>query len=162
MFNRMTLIIITMLILLTIVPYFITESNGNIVSGGVKIAEIGGYKPLKIKLILHEEEYVLFHYYSQGCLSCEKQHLVFSQLKSTGNFKYKIVGVGAGAYPDYKISSNVDGYDEKYWDAYNELAKTLSIMGTPTIFLVNSQGDVLNKHIGYITKEEFVNEFKVG
>lgn len=139
-------------------PFISQKDLVNIAKDNTKVAEVGGYKVKKVKEILATDNVSIFHYYSKDCLACDKQHLEFIKLKEKLNTEIDIVGVSSSAYKDGFSFSNGDPYNKTYWDAYNELSKKMQIVGTPTVFAVDSKGNVLKQHIGYIKAEEIMEE----
>lgn len=160
MVSRVKIVFLIIILSLIVLPVITSKSTEiNVAKDNMKVAELGSYKVKTIKEILEPNKVSIFHYYSKDCLACERQHVELIDVKNAGLKNVNIIGIGSGTYSEQKAENKTDAYNNIYWDAYSDIAKKMQIIGTPTIFLVDSNGKVLRKYIGYIEAKDLLLKF---
>ena len=132
---------------------------------GKKLPAIEGvdfYSNENIKLNdLMGDQLALINVWASWCVTCRKEHQVIMEIAKNNNLK--LIGI------NYKDSRS-DGekylevmgnpFDEIIFDPQGKIGMDLGVYATPETFLISSDGLIIHKHIGEITKEVWMENFQ--
>ncbi len=120
------------------------------------------YTNEKVKLNdLMSNQLTLVNVWASWCVSCRKEHQMIMDIAQNNNLK--LIGI------NYKDTRN-DGeeylkvmgnpFDEVIFDPQGKIGMDLGVYATPETFLISKEGIIIYKHIGEITKEVWIENFK--
>tara|TARA_Y100000746_G_scaffold132806_1_gene113713 strand:- start:330 stop:839 length:510 start_codon:yes stop_codon:yes gene_type:complete len=106
------------------------------------------------------DQLALINVWASWCVTCRKEHKVIMDVAK--NNKLKIIGIN---YKDsrsdgeeyLKVMGNP--FDAIIFDPQGKIGMELGVYATPETFLISSNGIIIHKHIGEITKEVWVENF---
>ena len=104
----------------------------------------------------------LINFFASWCAPCKAEHPLFFEIKKEYNDLF-ILGIDM---QDETVDAikflNADGnpYDFVGVDKFGFVAVEFGVVGLPETFLVNSEGKIIYKYLGPLTKEIITNEIK--
>ena len=162
--------IIPLLVFLVIGAFLFLSLNSNpnklpspLVGKNFPVIEgVDFYTNKKIKLNdLMGDQLALINVWASWCVTCRKEHKVIMDIAKNNNLK--LIGI------NYKDSRS-DGeeylqvmgnpFDAIIFDPQGKIGMELGVYATPETFLISSDGIIIQKHIGEITKEVWMENFQ--
>ena len=120
------------------------------------------YTNEKVKLNdLMANQLTLVNVWASWCLTCRKEHQLIMDVAQNNNLK--LIGINYKDTKDdgeeyLKVMGNP--FDEVIFDPQGKIGMDLGIYATPETFLISKEGIIIYKHIGEITKEVWIENFK--
>jgi cytochrome c biogenesis protein CcmG/thiol:disulfide interchange protein DsbE len=109
---------------------------------------------------LMDNNLALVNVWASWCVTCRKEHQVIMNIATNNNLK--LIGIN---YKDTKSDGREylkvmgNPFDEIVFDPNGEIGMELGVYATPETFLISSEGLVIHKHVGEITKEIWNENF---
>ena len=120
------------------------------------------YTNEKVKLNeLMANQLTLVNVWASWCITCRKEHQMIMDIAQNNNLK--LIGIN---YKDTRIDGQnyleVMGnpFDEVIFDPQGKIGMDLGVYATPETFLISKEGLIIYKHIGEITQEVWIENFK--
>ena len=109
---------------------------------------------------LMDNNLALVNVWASWCVTCRKEHQMIMNIAE--NNQIKLIGIN---YKDTRIEGeeylNVMGnpFDEILFDPKGQIGMELGVYATPETFLISKEGLILHKHIGELSKNDWVENF---
>ena len=106
-----------------------------------------------------EGEYKLINVWATWCVNCKLEHGFLMSLENKG---IKIFGLN---YKDDKEKALrwLDQFGNPYWktiyDPRGDLGLEIGVSGAPETYLIDKKNKIIQKHIGIINEDVWVNKF---
>jgi thiol-disulfide isomerase/thioredoxin len=110
----------------------------------------------QFKLDAHQGKVVYLDFWASWCKPCRKSFPWMNQLLSKyPSESFTVITVNLDQEPAdmHHFLSKVGADFDIYHDPSGRLAEQFAIEGMPTSYLINAQGKVVKKHIGFYTKD---------
>jgi len=107
-----------------------------------------------------EKKFILINFFASWCAPCKAEHPLFFNLKKQYPNLF-LLGVN---YKDKRnnaikfLNQDGDPYDYVGVDNEGSLGLEFGVFGLPETFLVNSEGKIIYKHLGPLTKKIISDE----
>ena len=153
--------LIILIALLTILPGCISSDESNVQKVVPKFSMVADDETTYSADNLLGTPYIL-HFSASWCNQCRSTiHAVDNQLS---NHTYIIVSTDSSdsdKLSDWhlQVNESADGTVDAPFSVNNELAESLDIKNTPTLILVDSEGLIVDRHIGTLTESSDIEAF---
>ena len=109
---------------------------------------------------LIDNQFALVNVWASWCLTCRKEHQMIMNIAE--NNQLKLIGIN---YKDTRIEGEEylevmgNPFDEILFDPKGQIGMELGVYATPETFLISKEGLILHKHIGELSKNDWVENF---
>ena len=109
---------------------------------------------------LINNQFALVNVWASWCITCRKEHQMIMNIAE--NNQIKLIGIN---YKDTRIEGEEylkvmgNPFDEILFDPKGQIGMELGVYATPETFLISKEGLILHKHIGELSKNDWVENF---
>ncbi|MCF6149786.1 MAG: TlpA family protein disulfide reductase [Candidatus Kuenenia sp.] len=105
---------------------------------------------------------VLVNFWATWCPYCRKELPGFNSLQEKYNGKVEIIGIAFDENGEQVVPPFLKKWNVMYTNylAGEDLSSEFSLLGFPTTIVYDTNGNEVNKHIGYVSEQVFENDIK--
>ena len=109
---------------------------------------------------LINNQFALVNVWASWCLTCRKEHQMIMNIAE--NNQLQLIGIN---YKDTRSEGEEylevmgNPFDEIIFDPKGQIGMELGVYATPETFLISKEGLILHKHIGELSKNDWVENF---
>ena len=139
---------------------YLPEKNLNKVDTSLVFKNLNDQKEILLGELINNNSFSIINIWASWCLPCKNEHAYLLKLRNTN--KINIIGIN---YKDtrsegeeyLKVMGNP--FDKIIFDPKGQIGMELGVYATPETFLISKEGLILHKHIGELSKNDWVENF---